>query len=95
MICLVFLDMESNTLNSQGPFKWEWTLVKDLKLVEALIEYLYEREDNPENKFKLGYLKVLEENISTKLPNVGLRAKPSIESRLKTLKKLSSLPLFK
>ena len=87
--------MESNTPNSQGPFKWKWTSIKDLKLVEALVEYQYERKDNLENKFKPRYLKVLEENISTKLPNVGLRAKPSIESRLRTLKKLSILPLFK
>ena len=29
------------------------------------------RESNLENKFKPGYLKVLEENISIKLPNAG------------------------
>ena len=38
MICLVFLDMESNTLNSQGPFKQKWTPIEDLKQVEALVE---------------------------------------------------------
>ena len=75
MICLVFLDMESNTLNSQGPFKREWTPVKDLKLVEALVEYLYEREDKPKNKFKPRNLKVLEGRISAKLSNAELRAK--------------------
>lgn len=87
--------MESNALNSQGPFKRKWIPVKDLKPVETLVEYQYEREDNPKNEFKPGYLKVLEENISTKLPNVGLRAKLYIESRLRTLKKLSILLLFK
>ena len=95
MICLVFLDMESNTLNSQGPSKRKWTPVEDLKLVEALVEYHHEREGNPKNKFKPGYLKVLEGKISTKLPNAGLRAKLDIESRLRTSKKLSILPLFK
>ena len=88
--------MESNTLNSQGPSKWKWTPVEYLKLVEALVEYhQHEREGNPENKFKPKYLKVLEWKISTKLPNAGLRAKPDIESRLRTLQKLSIFPLFK
>ena len=95
MICLVFLDMESNTLNSQGPFKRKWTPIEDLKLVEALVEYHHEREGNPKKKFKHGYLKVLEEKISTKLPNAGLTAKPDIESKLRTLKRLRILPLFK
>ena len=39
MICLAFLEMESNTLNSQGPFKRKWSPIEDLKLVEALVEY--------------------------------------------------------
>ena len=39
------------------------------------------------NKFKPGYLKILEGKISTKLPNAGLRAKPHIELRLRTLKR--------
>ena len=38
-------------------------------------------------KFKPGYLKILEEKISTKLPNAGLRAKPHIESRMRTSKR--------
>ena len=52
--------------------------------MEILVEYQHEREGNLENKFKLGYLKVLEGKISTKLPNAGLRAQPYIESRLRT-----------
>ena len=44
--------MESNILDFQGPFKRKWTLVEDLKLVEALVEYHHEREGNLKNKFK-------------------------------------------
>ena len=44
--------MESNTLDSQGPSKWKWTLVEDLKLVEASVVYHHEREGNPKSKFK-------------------------------------------
>ena len=75
----VFLDMDSNTLDSQGCFKWKWTPIEDLKLVEALVEYHHKSEGNPRNKFKPRYLKVLVERISTILPNARLRAKPNIE----------------
>ena len=51
-----------------------------------LVEYHHKREGNLEHKFKLGYLKVLEEKISTKLPSSGLRVKLDIESILKTLR---------
>ena len=44
--------MESNILDSQGPSKWKWTLVEDLKLVEASVVYHHEREGNPKSKFK-------------------------------------------
>ena len=74
-------------LDSQDPSKRKWTLAEDIKLVEALVEYHHEREGSPKNKFKPGYLKILEGNISTKLPNAGLRAKLDIESRLRTLKR--------
>ena len=84
MICLfrlwfVFLDMDSNTLDSQSRSNWKWTPIEDLKLVEVLVEYHHEREGNPKNKFKPRYLKALEERISTILPNARLRAKPNIE----------------
>ena len=84
MICLfrlwfVFLDMDSNTLDSQSRSNWKWTPIEDLKLVEVLVEYHHEREGNPKSKFKPRYLKALEERISTILPNARLRAKPNIE----------------
>jgi hypothetical protein len=34
-----FLDMESIALDSQDPSKRKWTPAKDIKLVEALVEY--------------------------------------------------------
>ena len=88
--------MDSNALNSQGPSKRKLTLIEDLELVEVLVEYHHEREVTLRISLSLvRYLKVLEGKISTKLPNIGLRAKPNIESRLRTLKRLSILPLFK
>ncbi|KAL4627004.1 hypothetical protein ACB092_05G136200 [Castanea dentata] len=79
--------METTILDSQNPSKRKWTHAKNIELVEALVEYHHEKEGNPENKFKPEYLKILEGKISTKLPNTGLRAKPHIKSRLRTLKK--------
>ena len=87
--------MESSTFDSQGHSKRKWTSVEYLKLVEAFVEYHHESEGNLKNKFKPGYFKVLEGKLSTKLPNARLRAKLDIESRLRTLKRLSILPLFK
>ena len=86
-IVSIWREMETTVLDSQDPSKRKWTPAKDIKLVEALVEYHHEREGSPENKFKPGYLKILEEKISTKLPNAGLRAKLHIESRLRTLKR--------
>nr|POE55936.1 hypothetical protein CFP56_45151 [Quercus suber] len=86
--------MDSNTLDFQGRSKQKWTLIEDLKLVEALVEYHREREGNLKNKFKPGYLKDLEEKSSTKFPSAGLKVKSDIESRLRTLKRLRILPLF-
>lgn len=40
-----------------------------------------------ENGFKPGFLNYVEEKLQVSLPNSGLKAKPHIESRIKTLKK--------
>ncbi|KAL0300741.1 UNVERIFIED_CONTAM: hypothetical protein Sradi_6350900 [Sesamum radiatum] len=40
-----------------------------------------------ENGFKPGYLNYVEEKMQVSLPNSGLKAKPHIESRIKTLRR--------
>jgi hypothetical protein len=65
----------------------KWTPEEDIKLVQALLEHYNEGNDKQETRLQPGYLKILEVKLSKTLPNAGIKAKPHIESRLKTLKK--------
>ena len=40
-----------------------------------------------DNRFKHGFLQAVKEALSKLLPNTGIKAKPHIESRMKTMKK--------
>ena len=64
-------------LDSQDPSKRKCTPAEEIKLVEALVE----------NHHETRIFENLGRKISTKLPNASLRAKPHIESRLRTLKR--------
>ena len=54
--------------------------------MESLLDLYHEGRFCVDNNFKSGYLKVLETALETKLPGCGIKAKPHIESRIKTLK---------
>lgn len=81
--------MENQTQDTRGRSKnkRKWKYEEDAKLVEALLDMvnlgLYKAEDG----FKLGYLNYVEDKMKVSLPNSGLKAKPHIESRIKTLKR--------
>jgi hypothetical protein len=79
--------MVLSTLNSQDRSRRKWTLEEDIKLVQALLEHYNEENDKQKTRFQPGYLKILEMKLSRTLPNARIKAKPHIESRLKTLKK--------
>lgn len=70
-----------------GRNKRKWTELEDEKLVESLLELVNNGAYKADNGFKPGYLGFLENSLSVKLPDSGLKGKPHIESRLKTLKK--------
>jgi hypothetical protein len=82
-----FLDMVSPILDSQDNGRRKWTPEEDIKLVQALLEHYNEGNDKQETRLQPGYFKILEVKLSRTLPNAGIKAKPHIESRLKTLKK--------
>jgi hypothetical protein len=82
-----FLDMVSLVLDYQDNGRRKWTLEEDIKLVQALLEHYNEGNDKQETRLQPGYLKILEVKLSRTLPNARIKAKPHIESRLKTLKK--------
>ncbi|KAL0411393.1 UNVERIFIED_CONTAM: hypothetical protein Slati_3729000 [Sesamum latifolium] len=60
---------------------------EDAKLVEALLDMVNAGAYKAENGFKPGYLNYVEEKMQVSLPNSGLKAKPHIESRIKTLRR--------
>ncbi|KAK6115433.1 hypothetical protein DH2020_007702 [Rehmannia glutinosa] len=71
----------------RGKNKRKWKHEEDMKLVETLLDMVNLGMYKAENGFKPGYLNYVEDKMQTSLPNSGLKAKPHIESRIKTLKR--------
>lgn len=80
--------MEESSQVERGPGKNKriWTEDEDAKLVAALVDMVNIGTYKAENGFKPGYLGHLEGALKRTLPDSGLKAKPHIESRIKTLK---------
>ncbi|KAL5564252.1 hypothetical protein UlMin_027416 [Ulmus minor] len=78
--------MESSRTRGPGHNKRFWTAEEDEKLIEALLEMHNEGRYNAEGNFKHGHLNAVEKYLEAKLPGCDLKAKPHIESRMKTLK---------
>ncbi|PON94180.1 Myb/SANT-like domain containing protein [Trema orientale] len=78
--------MESSKAKGLGQNKRFWTADEDNKLIEALLEIHNERKYKAEGNFKAGHLTAIERYLEIHLPGCGLKAKPHIESRMKTLK---------
>ncbi|KAI8548481.1 hypothetical protein RHMOL_Rhmol07G0277000 [Rhododendron molle] len=64
----------------------KWNDEEDRELIYALHD-LVNKGDKRDNGFKAGSLTVIEGVLHEKLPGHGIKAKPHIESRIKTLKK--------
>ena len=71
---------------SQPPKLRFWTSEEDIKLVESLLDLYHDGKFYVDDYFKSGYLRALQTTLKTKLPECGIKAKPHIESRIKTLK---------
>lgn len=67
--------------------KKKWTSLEDEALVSCMVDLFKTGTDNREWGFKSGYLGELEKLLKQKMPNSGIKARPHIESRLKTLRK--------
>ncbi|KAL5549126.1 hypothetical protein UlMin_004357 [Ulmus minor] len=78
--------MESSRTRGPGQNKRFWTVEEDEKLIEALLEMHNEGRYKAEGNFKHGHLNAVEKYLEAKLPGCDLKAKPHIESRMKTLK---------
>nr|KAJ0219386.1 hypothetical protein LSAT_V11C300155610 [Lactuca sativa] len=63
------------------------TTHENAKLVEAMLNVVNAGGFKAVNGFKSGYLQHLGQALKDSLPNVGILAKPHIESRIRTMKK--------
>lgn len=66
--------------------KRPWTEEEDEKLVETLLEFYDSGKYNAENGFKPGLNAAIEKALERKLSGSNIKAKPHIESRMKTLR---------
>ncbi|KAG9154112.1 hypothetical protein Leryth_000601 [Lithospermum erythrorhizon] len=80
------MDATSQEERGAGKNKRKWTNIEDEKLVAALVDMVNIGACKAENGFKAGFLTYLEETLKVTLPNSGLKGKPHIDSRIKTLK---------
>ncbi|GMQ05442.1 hypothetical protein CsSME_00050464 [Camellia sinensis var. sinensis] len=76
-------------MDQKGPGKNKgmWTEEDDRELVYALFDMVNTGNHKADNDFKSGLLGVLEGVLHEKLSGCGIKAKPHIESRVKTLKR--------
>ncbi|KAK6137558.1 hypothetical protein DH2020_028700 [Rehmannia glutinosa] len=81
------MDNPTQETRGRGKNKRKWKYEEDARLVEALLDMVNLGNYKAENGFKPGYLNYVEEKMQASLPNSGLKAKPHIESRIKTLKR--------
>ncbi|XVE74505.1 hypothetical protein DITRI_Ditri12bG0022500 [Diplodiscus trichospermus] len=65
----------------------KWTIFEDENLVEALLDVHNNGKYTSENELKPSYLQAVEELLKVSLLNSGIKARPHIESRRKSLKK--------
>ncbi|WOL01653.1 hypothetical protein Cni_G10370 [Canna indica] len=72
---------------TNGRIEKKWTPIEDEALIIVMMDLYQKGTHNADTGFKAGYLGELEKMIDAKLPNCGIKAKPHIESMIKTLKK--------
>ncbi|KAK9096396.1 hypothetical protein Sjap_021893 [Stephania japonica] len=65
----------------------KWSHMEDLALLNAMVEMVHTGVYRGDNGFKPGYLTHLEEALKTSCPTSKIKARPHIESRIKTLKR--------
>ncbi|XP_052488540.1 uncharacterized protein At2g29880-like isoform X2 [Gossypium raimondii] len=67
--------------------KRKWVPEEDAALVSCIVDLHNVGTFNADTRFKAGYLNELEKMLEKALPNVMLKAKPNIESRIRLLKR--------
>ncbi|MBA0628582.1 hypothetical protein Godav_023293, partial [Gossypium davidsonii] len=83
---LDFLQSNVSSQNSQGT-KRKWVPKEDAALVSCIVELYNIGTYNRDTRFKTGYLNELERMLEKVLPHATLKAKPNLETRIRTLKR--------
>ncbi|KAH1121844.1 hypothetical protein J1N35_005004 [Gossypium stocksii] len=80
-----FSQSSVSSQSSRG-IKRKWVPEEDATLVACMVNLHNDGTFNADMEFKAGYLNELEKMLEKVLPNTMLKAKPNLESRIKTLK---------
>ncbi|MBA0779678.1 hypothetical protein Gotri_003900 [Gossypium trilobum] len=78
---------ESNIVNTHPSDAWKWVPEEDATLVSCMVNLHNVGTFNANMRFKAGYLNELERMLEKVLPHAMLKAKPNLESRIRTLKR--------
>ncbi|MBA0767022.1 hypothetical protein Gotri_015998 [Gossypium trilobum] len=73
----------------------KWVLEEDVALVACMVDLHNVGTFNADTRFKAGYLNELEKMLEKVLPHAMLKAKPNLESRIRTLKRLLQIRMKK
>ncbi|MFQ6651550.1 hypothetical protein Gotur_023829, partial [Gossypium turneri] len=67
--------------------KRKWVLKEDVMLIACMVDLYNVGTYNADTGFKADYLNELERMLEKVLPHAMLKAKPNLESRIRTLKR--------
>ncbi|KAK9121912.1 hypothetical protein Syun_019529 [Stephania yunnanensis] len=79
-------DSHEDSADNSKTSRHKWNHAEDVALVNAMVEMVASGVYKCDNGFKPGYLTKVEEALKTTCPNSGIKARPHIEFRLKSLK---------
>ncbi|KAG6518739.1 hypothetical protein ZIOFF_022220 [Zingiber officinale] len=84
---------ESYNPKRQGKNKHQWSAIEDAALIEALMQLnnVGDLRNKNEKGFRPGHGLKLQQMLEVSLPGHGIKAKPHIESRLRTFQKLHNV----
>ncbi|KAK9162512.1 hypothetical protein Syun_003414 [Stephania yunnanensis] len=80
-------DSHGDSADNSKTSRRKWSHAEDVALVNVMVEMVASGVYKCDDGFKPGYSTKVEEALNTTCPNSGIKARPHIESRLKSLKK--------
>ncbi|MBA0734059.1 hypothetical protein Gogos_018011, partial [Gossypium gossypioides] len=83
---LGFSQSSVSSQNSRGT-KRKWVLEEDVVLAACMVDLQNVGTFNIDTRFKAGYLNELKKMLEKVLPHTMLKAKPNLESKIRTLKR--------